>query len=52
MLDILAWIGWSVGVIVLAAASGLALYGLRRRRVMHMERDAAERIKAFNDRRA
>lgn len=52
MLDILAWIGWIVGMILLAAFTGLALYTLRRRRVMHMERDAAERIKAFNDRRA
>lgn len=52
MLDILAWFGWIAGMALLAAMTGLALYALRRRRVMEMERDAAERIKAFEDRRA
>ena len=39
-------------MLLLAASSALALYTLRRRRIIHMERDAAERIKEFNDRRA
>jgi hypothetical protein len=50
MLDVLVWIGWIAGMALLAAMTGLALYTVRQRRLIMIERDATERIKAFEDR--
>jgi hypothetical protein len=48
--SIVVWIGWLAGMALLAAMTVLAFWTLRHRRVVMMERDAAERIKAFQER--
>jgi cytochrome c-type biogenesis protein CcmH/NrfF len=52
MMTVLIWIAWLIGVALLVAMTGLALYVMRQRRLIAIERDAAERIKAFEQRRA
>jgi hypothetical protein len=56
MLDALAslarWLGLALGVALFSAMIILAFATLRKRRVVMMQRDADERIKAFHDRHA
>jgi hypothetical protein len=48
--SLVVWTGWFAGMALLAAMTVLAFWTLRHRRVVMMERDAAERIQAFEDR--
>jgi hypothetical protein len=45
-----AWLSWIIGLGLGFALLVIAVMTLRHRRVIMMERDAAERIKAFHDR--
>jgi Mn2+/Fe2+ NRAMP family transporter len=50
ILSIASVIGWAVGLALFCAMTVLAFVTLRHRRVVMMQRDATERIKAFHDR--
>jgi hypothetical protein len=45
-----SWVLWTLGLAVCGAMIVLAFMTLRHRRVVMMQRDADERIKAFHDR--
>jgi UPF0716 family protein affecting phage T7 exclusion len=50
VIALISWVGWALGLILFAAMTVLAFMTLRHRRVVMMQRDADERIKAFNER--
>jgi hypothetical protein len=50
LVNLASWLGWAVGVALFSAMVALVFATLRHRRVVMMQRDADERIKAFHDR--